>query len=136
MCDDISTTTCITNNPATSNSITMIVNPLQPVSVSIAPSLNPVCEGNPVTFTAYPVNGGSPPFFQWKVNGLNVGTDNSAYSYLPVNGDIVTCVLTSNAICASGSPVTSNALTMTVNPNLVVSISILHQQILSVQGLH
>jgi len=115
---------CTTNNPATSNTITMIVNPLLPVSVNITSSSNPVCAGNIVTFTAYPVNGGSPPSYQWKVNGVNTGTDNQVYSYSPLNGDIVTCVVTSNAICTFGSPATSNAVTMTVNTNLLVSVSI------------
>ncbi len=119
-----SVTGCITNNPATSNTITMTVNPLKPVSVSIAPTLNPVCAGNLVTFNASPVNGGSPPSFQWKVNGVNAGTDNPVYSYIPANGDVVTCVLNSNVACATGNPATSNSVTMTVNPNLAVSVTI------------
>jgi len=115
---------CVASNPATSNSITMIVSPLLPVSISITPSSNPSCAGNLVTFTAFPVNGGSPPSYQWKVNGISVGTNNSVYSFTPANGDIVTCVLTSNALCATGSPATSNSVTMIVNPNLPVSVSI------------
>ena len=93
-----------------------------PVSVSIAASANPVCAGTSVTFTATPTNGGTTPSYQWKVNGTNVGTDNPVYSYIPTNGDIVTCVLTSNATCATDNPATSNPITMTVNPNLPVSV--------------
>ena len=119
-----SNTICVYNNPATSNSITMIVIPMHPVSVSISPSLNPVCAGNSVTFTADPVNGGSPPSYQWKVNGANAGTDNQVYSYIPANGDVVSCVLTSNVSCPSGNPANSNSITMNVSPNLVVSVSV------------
>jgi len=119
-----SNTVCTINNPATSNTITMVVNPLLPVSVNIAPSVNPCCAGNSVTFTATPTNGGSSPSYQWKVNGGNVGTNSPGYSYIPINGDIVKCVLTSNVQCPSGNPATSNSITMTVNPNLTVSISI------------
>jgi uncharacterized protein (TIGR02145 family) len=115
---------CPTGNPATSNSITMVENTNVAVSVSVSPSANPVCAGTPVTFTATPTNGGTLPAYQWKVNGTIVGTNNPVYSYVPVNGDVVTCKLTSNATCASGNPATSNAVTMTVNPNLPVSISI------------
>jgi len=97
---------------------------MHPVSVSISPSLNPVCAGNSVTFTADPVNGGSPPSYQWKVNGANAGTDNQVYSYIPANGDVVSCVLTSNVSCPSGNPANSNSITMNVNPNLVVSVSV------------
>jgi uncharacterized protein (TIGR02145 family) len=119
-----SITACISNNPATSNGITMVVNPNHPVSVSVAASQNPVCAGNSVTFTATPTNGGVSPIYQWKVNSIGVGTNSPNYSYIPNNGDIVTCVLTSNAICPTGNPATSNTVTMTVNPNLPVSISI------------
>ena len=35
--------TCIINNPATSNAITITVNPSQPVIVTVTPSQNPVC---------------------------------------------------------------------------------------------
>jgi uncharacterized protein (TIGR02145 family) len=115
---------CISNNPATSNGITMIVNPNLPVSVSVAPSQNPVCAGNTVTFTATPTNGGLLPSYQWKVNGVGAGTNNPTYSYIPNNGDIITCVLTSSAVCPTGNPATSNPVTMTVNPNLPVSITI------------
>jgi uncharacterized protein (TIGR02145 family) len=115
---------CPTGNPATSNSITMAENTNVPVSISISPSSNPVCAGTSVTFTATPVNGGSTPQYQWKVNGINAGANFPTYSYVPLNSDVVNCMLTSNAVCASGNPATSNALTMTVNPNLPVSLTI------------
>ncbi|MEI6676585.1 MAG: cohesin domain-containing protein, partial [Verrucomicrobiota bacterium] len=92
------------------------VNPSLPVSVTIAASANPVCLNTSVTFTATPVNGGSTPVYQWKKNGSNVGTNNPVYTYAPVNNDVITCALTSNATCNTGSPATSNAVTMTVNP--------------------
>ena len=119
-----SITVCISNNPATSNAVTMTVNPNQPVSITITPSQNPVCVGTTVNFTATPTNGGANPSYQWKVNSINVGANNQVYSYIPTNGDIVTCILTSDATCPTGNPATSNAITMTVNPNLPVSISI------------
>ena len=119
-----SITVCISNNPATSNAVTMTVNPNQPVSVTITPSQNPVCVGTTVTFTASPNNGGANPSYQWKVNSVIVGTNNPIYSYIPNNGDVITCILTSNATCPTGNPATSNAITMTVNPNLPVGISI------------
>jgi uncharacterized protein (TIGR02145 family) len=115
---------CASNNPATSNAITMVVNPILPVSVSISLSANPVCAGIPVTFTAAAINGGPTPFYQWKVNGANVGTDLPIYTCNPASGDLVSCILTSNVLCPSGNPATSNTLTMIVNPNLPVSVSI------------
>ncbi|NCA78014.1 MAG: hypothetical protein EOM90_16935, partial [Alphaproteobacteria bacterium] len=92
-----------------------------PVSVSIAASANPICSGSGVTFTATPVNGGASPAYQWKKNTVNIsGATNATYSYTPANGDVITCLLTSNATCISGNPATSNAITMTVNPLLPV----------------
>jgi len=119
-----SNATCATGNPATSNTITMTVNDNLPVSVSIEASENPICSGTSVTFTATPTNGGSSPAYQWQVNGSNFGTNSATYSYTPSNNDIITCVLTSNATCATGNPATSNTITMTVSPLLPVSISI------------
>ena len=123
-CELTSSLTCVTDNPATSNTIVMSVTAVLPVSVSIVASANPVCEGTPVTFTATPVNGGVTPSYQWKVNGVNAGTDNGVYTYTPANGDLVSCVLTSNLPCVSGNPATSNVVTMTVDPKLPVSVTI------------
>ncbi|MCX6307234.1 MAG: FG-GAP-like repeat-containing protein, partial [Bacteroidetes bacterium] len=40
----------------------------------------------------------------------------STYSYVPQNGDVVTCVLTATGTCLSNNPDTSNAVTMVVHP--------------------
>lgn len=103
--------------PVTSNSITMTVNPVVAASISIVASPStPVCAGTTVMFTATPVNGGSTPIYQWKLNGSNVGTNTPTYSNSSLaNGDVVSCVLTSNASCVTGSPATSNSITQTVN---------------------
>jgi photosystem II stability/assembly factor-like uncharacterized protein len=125
-CVMTSNATCATGSPATSNAITMTVNPILPASVSI--TANPsgaICAGTSVTFTASAINGGTPTY-QWKKGGTNVsGATNSTYTSTTLtNGDIITCVMTSNATCATGSPATSNAITMTVNPILPASVSI------------
>jgi hypothetical protein len=97
-----------------------MVNPNLPVSILIAASTNPVCTGTSVTFTATLTNGGTTPAYQWKKNGTNVGTNSSTYTYTPVNNDAVTCILTSNLTCTTDNPATSNTITMTVNPTLLV----------------
>lgn len=118
---------CITGSPATSNAITMTVNSPSAVTVSIA--ANPsgaICSGTSVTFTATPTHGGTTPSYQWKNNGTNIsGATNSTYtSGSLANNNIIKCVLTSNATCITGSPATSNAITMTVNTPVAASISI------------
>ncbi len=122
---------CTIGNPATSNTVTIAVNPLLPVSISIAASANPVCTGTPVNFTATAVNGGSNPLYQWKVNAINVGANNPVYEYVPSNGDVITCVLTACESCISGNPATSNAISLTVNP---LPIPVLTGPITAVSG--
>ncbi len=120
-----SNTTCVSNNPATSNTIIMVINPNIPVSVSISASSNPACSGIPVTFTANPVNGGSSPSYQWKVNGINVGINSSTYTFTPVAGDLISCNLTSSdTTCISNNPATSNTVIMVINDNLVIDLTI------------
>jgi SprB repeat len=85
----------------------------------VANPLGAICAGTSVTFTATPANGGTTPSYQWKKNGSNVGTNSTAYTNAGlVNGDKITCVLTSNITCPTGNPATSNEITMTVNANL------------------
>ena len=86
------------------------------VEVSISADVNPVPAGSSVTLTAVPVNGGLTPAYQWKVNGINVGTGNAVYSYIPANNDAVTCTLTSSEACSTGNPVVSNVINLTVIP--------------------
>jgi uncharacterized protein (TIGR02145 family) len=119
-----SSVSCPSVNPVASNMLTETVNPNLPVSVTVTASLNPVCSGSMVTFTAMPVNGGSLPAFLWKVNGVAVPSAGSTFSYIPSNGDIVTCTLTSSEACTLNSSATSSPVTMTVDTNLPVSISI------------
>jgi len=116
---------CVTNNPATSNTITMQVNQNNPVSVTVTASANPVCAGTSVQFTAVPGNGGLTPAYQWKVNGMNAGTNSSTFTYTPLNNDQVSCMVTSSlTACVLNNPATSNVISMTVNPNYAVDISI------------
>jgi len=86
-------------------------------AVSIAASpVGATCAGNSITFNAIPAAGINAPNYQWQVNGGNVGTNSSTYTTSSLNnGDVVTCILTTNEACVSGSPATSNPITMLVN---------------------
>ena len=98
---------------------TITVNPVLVPSVSIVSSDadNTICAGTSVTFTATPTNGGAAPIYQWYLNGAPVGTGGTTYTTTGlVNADVVTCILTSNAVCASPLTGTSSGITTTVNP--------------------
>jgi hypothetical protein len=121
-----SNATCVTTPSATSNQLTMTVTPTVTPSVSIA--ANPgttICEGTSVTFTATPTNGGASPSYQWRKNGVNVGSNSNQYTDAGlVNGDVVDVVMTSNAACLTTPTANSNQLTMTVTSNVTPSVSI------------
>ncbi len=94
------------------------VNPILNVStvVSVSPD-DTICAGNIATYSAASVNEGTSPVYQWKVNTATIaGATGSSYSYAPINGDVVKCILTSNATCAIPNAATSNSIHMTVNP--------------------
>jgi len=68
-------------------------------SVTITSDYNSVCNGSPVTFTAHPTNGGSNPNYQWKLNGVNVGTNSNVYTNSNLsNNDAVTVQLTASNV--------------------------------------
>lgn len=126
-CTMISNSTCGSPSPVTSSGITMGISAgvTPTVSITLNTGSNPMCSGETATFSAGVTNGGNTPIYQWKVNGLNVGTNSATYTTSTLtNGQVITCVLTSNASCVSLPTVTSNAITMTVNTSVSPSISI------------
>lgn len=118
---------CVTAPTATSNSITITVsNSVVPV-VSVSASNTTVCAGTSVTFTATPVSGaGNAPTYQWKKNGNNISGATSA-TYVATGlaaNDVFSCVMTSNATCASPATATSNTVTINVTPAVTPAVTI------------
>ena len=109
-----------------------ITNQVIQVSVTIAASATEVTAGTLVTFTATPTNGGTAPVYQWKVNNNNAGTNSATFSYTPMASGVVTCVLTSNLLNATGNPATSNPVAITVMATQIGNNTI--NYINSVQG--
>jgi subtilisin family serine protease len=100
---------------ATSSNTVVTVNPSVTPTITISTASNSVCDGASTVFTAGITNGGTTPSYQWKINGNNVGTNSNTFTTSTlINSQIITCVLTSNANCASPTTATSNSLTMTV----------------------
>ena len=114
---------------ATSAPVTVSVIPTNStaaVSIAITNGSNPTCPGVTQIFTATPTNGGNAPAYQWKVNGSNVGTNSDTYTTSTLaNGNVVTCVMTSNISCLQATPATSNSINMVVTPPVTPTASIL-----------
>ncbi len=112
-----------------SESAPVIVNvstsPVVEPAVGILSSLGTILcvTSSPVTFTPIPVNGGTIPTYQWYVNTLPVSTG-STYSYTPASGDIVKCVMASDATCAFPTTAESS-VTMTVSPMETPAVSVI-----------
>jgi hypothetical protein len=115
----------ISNSPCTpsTSDVTITRAASNPASVSISVSANPFCNGQPVTFYASPVNGGSATY-QWYKNGAQVGNSIPTYSGTFSNNDSVWVVMTSSLSCATGSPATSNKITL-VSSSISANISAL-----------
>jgi hypothetical protein len=109
-----------------SNSVKLTVSPSVVPTVGISSNTgSSICSGTSVTFTAVATNGGSSPSYQWKKNGLNVGTNNTAYTTSAlVTGDVISVVLTSNSTCASVLSVTASTSPITVAPAVMPVVSI------------
>ncbi len=115
-CEVTSSFNCAAQNPVMSNAIIMEVDSVLPVSITIECDANQVCEGEQVSFSAYPENGGDDPQYQWMVNGENCGTNDPYYiSSQLSNEDEVSCKLYSNALCMDGDSATSIPIIMTVS---------------------
>jgi hypothetical protein len=120
-----SSLSCATFPIATSNSISMDVSSSILPSVSITADLTYICQGELVKFTATPINGGSNPSYQWKLNGNNVGTNSHIYQSTSfANNDSIEVVMTSSLGCAAPQSATSNNIFMTVTTAVTPQVSI------------
>jgi hypothetical protein len=121
----IATNALGTNTFVQNNFITVTPTVAPGISIAQVSGQNPMCSGAIVSFSANPNNGGNAPVYQWKVNGVNVGTNNSTFtSNTFTNASMVTCIMTSNAVCSSPLTASSSVISVTVNSTAPSSISI------------
>jgi hypothetical protein len=114
--------------PDTASSVmTMTVLPQEmPAIVVAAVPGNVVCRGSSVTFTATADNGGSAPTYAWKKNGFAIvaAPNSPVYSYIPADGEVISCLLTSNYQCRLANSVISNGIIMEVDTPITPSVTI------------
>ncbi len=104
--------------------VDIIVKPRPAAAVGLAASANNVGAGTPVTFTATPENGGSHPSFTFKVNNqvVQTGELTTWTSASLHNGDVVSCLMTSDAACVIDPEVASNTIAMQISGSLPVTL--------------
>lgn len=130
-CEMISNAPCAAATPVASNTLSLTVNDVvTPVAVISATPANGVCAGASVTFDAVQLNGGTAPVYEWFQNGNPVGSNAASYSYIPVDGDVITVVLTSNAVCTStatdtADPVIASVFALPAQPTITVANNVL-----------
>ncbi|NCW13270.1 MAG: hypothetical protein EBV82_08970, partial [Chitinophagia bacterium] len=111
-------TNCLVGSPAFSNIITNVVNTnLMPsVIIKSNDSDNVICSGTNVTFSSAIINGGNLPFYQWRLNGNNIGLNAPTLTLNSiVDGDVISLLMTSNATpCLSFTNALSNLIPIKV----------------------
>jgi hypothetical protein len=115
ICEMTSNESCPSPVSATSNSITLTVLPNGAPTISIsAPSGTSICAGDVLNFTSSVTFEGNQPTYDWRINGVSAGTGESFSTFALANGDQVTCVITSDYLCATTPTASSNTLIIAV----------------------
>lgn len=111
-----SSSSCVAVHEVYSNLLNFALTTPIPVSASIsATPSGTLCRGATVTINATPVNGGSSPLYAWYVNGsLVTGTAGQTLVKTLNSNTQVYCKLTSDLLCASPNPATSNIIDLQV----------------------
>lgn len=117
---------CQTRNKATSNlyqaSVIQAVSPS--VSFSNLPS-QPLCSANSFVYQANPLNAGSNPIYQWRVDGVLQASNTSSFVYAsPSNGQQITVSMLPNNACQTADTVTISTTVQAlaaVTPSVSVS---------------
>ncbi len=124
-CEMIYDNDCNQGLSAFANELTIGVTPALLPNISINATTTEICEGELVSFSAAGVYWGTDPIIQWQIDGVNVGDNNPIFETTSlINGQQVSCFLTSSEGCLLANDIESNQINMTVNPTLTPSITI------------
>ncbi|MDQ3844991.1 MAG: gliding motility-associated C-terminal domain-containing protein [Bacteroidota bacterium] len=111
-----------------SDPITITVYPALSPAVTVSTASTSVCKGLAVSFKAEAVQSGAAPAYQWKINGVNVGSNGPVFvTDALTDGDKVSCTVSVDptAKCAAAMAAVSNVVTVSVKdvPPTTVSIA-------------
>ncbi|MFT3703766.1 MAG: gliding motility-associated C-terminal domain-containing protein [Agriterribacter sp.] len=120
-CELTSSEACVTSATVTSNAITLTET--ANVSVNITASATTICKDDEILFIATAINGGATPMYQWKKNGVNVGSNSDTYTSNNLSDkDEVICTVIPQGNSCSVNGVSSNIISITINPLPIVNI--------------
>lgn len=95
------------------------------VTLAFVSGHDSVCAGTPVVVRAIAVNGGSSPLFQWQLNGQVQASNADTLAFIPSQGDSLWVRLTSSAVGAFPSTVTStDTIIFRVGPLLTPAVTL------------
>ncbi len=93
--------------------------------ISITEGSNPDCPGHPITFTGFPVNGGSAPVYQWyNDNAIIAGATSDVYTSIFSDGDTISCMMVSNSTCAFPTDTAYSNNVEIIHDSLTASVTI------------
>jgi len=112
----------------TSNTLSVAVQNFATPIIKLQVNGGAFCAGTPVVATATPINQGSNPKYEWRVNNVLVGTTTlPSFTYSNfANGDKLTCMLSNNGgQCLTATTAISNEVTISITAptDLLVSIT-------------
>lgn len=78
---------------------------------------SPICAGKPYRCSITAIDGGTDPVFQWRVNGISVGTNSNTLLIDNLqNNDVLSCELTSNAACVASPTTVFSTVVLVTDP--------------------
>lgn len=124
-CIVTSNNTCVLTPTATSNDIIMNVSTPVTPEVTIQSDQTIICVGETVSFTATGNALGSNPQFEWFVDGVTTGLNNTTFTpNFLTNGQAVTCQVTTDETCVTSNVAISSAISIEVNSSTTPTLNI------------
>ncbi len=118
-------TPCFSNPSIFSNSIEVSVEEFLMPTIIIESTAEVFCQGEEIVYTATTTNGGETPFYQWQVNGVDVGSSTPIFTSSNLsNNDIISCTLSSSEPCLQQNSVASNQITIEIQNNAMPEVEI------------
>jgi gliding motility-associated-like protein len=119
-------TAIVTDNmgcTVTTNALTIIPTTTPGINIRPVSSIRPSCSNSldTISLVADITNGGAAAY-QWKVNNSNAGSNSPAFQGVFANRDVISCTLTSNAVCSTSPSVISPDYIVAFNSPPVVTL--------------